>query len=281
MKSVWLPAALLAAGCAALADRATYQLSDDLEAAILDYDDPGTVASGLPAYLLLLEARLKSRPEDTGLRLSTARLTSAYASLFVDDPQARRRLHHRALEHARAGACLRTPALCGLTDRPFEEFVDRLDRLDPRWLETVYTLGTTWAGWIESHREDFGALADLPKVEAMLEWVGDVDPVHDDGAVWLYLGVLNSQRPPAAGGQPDLARTYFERAREISRGENLLINVFMADTYARLMFDRELFVELLEEVLAAEPVVPGFVLGNRIAQQRARELLDKTEKIFN
>lgn len=272
---------VLAAGCATLADRAARQFSDDLEAAILDYDDPETVARGLPAYLLLLEARLKSRSGNAALRLSTARLTSTYASLFAGNDNASSRLHSRALDHARVGACLQASSLCDLTDRPFEEFEQRLDRLDPRWLEAVYILGTTWLAWIASHREDFDALADLPKAEALLEWVGRRDPEHDDGAVWLYLGVLNSQRPPAAGGQPARAQVYFERAREISRGENLLINVFMADTYARLLFDRDLFVKLLEQVLESDPNVPGYKLGNHIARERAAELLAQVEEIFD
>ena len=105
-------------------------------------------------------------------------------------------------------------------------------------------------------------------------------PEHDDGAVWLYLGVLNSQRPPAAGGRPDLAEQYFRRSREVSSGRNLMVNVFMADEYARLVFDRELYVELLEEVLEADADQPGYVLANRIAQARARELLAKTDDIF-
>jgi hypothetical protein len=54
----------------------------------------------------------------------------------------------------------------------------------------------------------------------------------------------------------------------------------MADEYARLVFDRELYVELLDEVLAADPEQPGYVLANRIAQARAREMLARTDDIF-
>jgi hypothetical protein len=38
----------------------------------------------LPAYLLLLEARLESRSNDSELRLTTARMTASYATLFAD-----------------------------------------------------------------------------------------------------------------------------------------------------------------------------------------------------
>ncbi|MCM2356079.1 MAG: TRAP transporter TatT component family protein [Arenimonas sp.] len=46
----------------------------------------------------------------------------------------------------------------------------------------------------------------------------------------------------------------------------------MAEYYARLLFDQELHDRLLAEVLAADPVEPGFTLMNVLAQQRAQAL---------
>ncbi|MEM1081328.1 MAG: TRAP transporter TatT component family protein, partial [Pseudomonadota bacterium] len=148
-------------------------------------------------------------------------------------------------------------------------------------LDAAYILGTSWAGWIASASDDFSALADLPKVETLLEWVAAQSAQHDDGGVWLYLAVLNSQRPPAAGGRPALALEYYEQALAITDGRNLLIKLFMADQYARLLFDRDLFVELLESVVNADPDQPGYVLANHIAQARAQRLLDQTADIFD
>ncbi len=195
--------------------------------------------------------------------------------------ESQRRLTARALAHARLGACRTQPGLCPQTGQGFEAFEAQLSALGPRDLDAAFVLATSWAAWIAAHSEDFNALADLPRVEALLEWIGEREPAYEDGAVWLYLGVLNSQRPPAAGGRPALAREYFERARALSEGRNLLIGVLMADHYARLLFDRELFVELLEAVLVSEPRQPGFVLTNYVAQARARELLQQTERIFD
>ena len=134
--------------------------------------------------------------------------------------------------------------------------------------------------WIASASSDYGALADLPRVEILLERLGELRPEHDDGAIWLYLGVLNSQRPPAAGGQPETARAYFNRADEISRGHNLLVPLYLADSYARLVFDRDMYVSQLERVLDSDPERPGYTLVNHIAQQRARELLEQADEIF-
>ncbi|WP_169751126.1 TRAP transporter TatT component family protein [Wenzhouxiangella marina] len=274
-------AVLLLAGCSALVDRATERFASDLETAIRGYSDPGVVADGLPAYLLLLEARINGAPEEPSLRLSAARLTGTYAALFADEDARYRRLNDRALQHARIGACAARTRLCELHRLDFDAFDARIDSLDPDDLDALYILATTWTGWIDANASDYRALGDLPRVERLLDWVAQQSPRHDDGAVWLYLAVLNSQRPPAAGGQPERARAYFERAREVSSGDNLLVNVLMADSYARLLFDRDLYVTLLEEVVSSDVQTPDYRLSNQVARARAADLLQQTEAIFD
>lgn len=268
-------------GCGALVDRAVVQFGNDLEAAILDYEDPATVGEALPAYLLLMESRVTADPDNAGARLTTARLTSTYASLFAEDRERARTLHGRALEHARTAVCARGLPVCPEDlPRGFPAFERAVAEIGDKDVATAYIYASTWTSWIEAHSDDYGALADLPRVEMLLERLGELRPEHDDGALWLYLGVLNSQRPPAAGGQPDKARAYFNKAETISRGRNLLVPLYLADSYARLVFDRELYVSQLERVLESDPEQPGFTLVNHIAQQRARELLEETDEIF-
>lgn len=276
-----LPGVLAMIACSAIVERQTQRLAGDLEAAIRQYEDPATVADALPAYLLLLEARLQSNPDDAGLRLTTAQLTGTYATLFGNGRASARRLTTRALDHARTGACLRSRSLCRLHELPFEAFEARIAKIESDHLSAIYLLATTWVGWIDSHSDDYAALADLPRAQALLDWVVETAPRHDDGAAWLYLAVLHSQRPPAAGGRPDLARRYFERARSESEGRNLFVDVMFADHYARLLFDRELFVATLEGVLEREVEAPEYRLVNAVARQRARELLEQTERIFD
>ena len=56
--------------------------------------------------------------------------------------------------------------------------------------------------------------------------------------------------------------------------------VFLAEYYARLVFDRELHDRELNAVLEANPRVEGLTLANRIAQERARELLESADEYF-
>ena len=57
----------------------------------------------------------------------------------------------------------------------------------------LYALATTWAGWIQAHRDDWSAVADLPKVNACMKQVVQMDVNYDNGGPHLYLGLMNSR----------------------------------------------------------------------------------------
>jgi hypothetical protein len=92
--------------------------------------------------------------------------------------------------------------------------------------------------------------------------------------------VLNSVRPEAVGGKPELGRSYFEKAVALSGGKNLFAKTLEAEFYARLVFNQELHDKLLNEVLAADPNVPGLTLINTLAQERAKKLLVSGKDYF-
>jgi hypothetical protein len=107
-----------------------------------------------------------------------------------------------------------------------------------------------------------------------------LDERYDYGGGHLYLGVFETLLPPALGGRPEIGREHFERAVSISEGRQLLTKVLYAERYARLVFDRDLHDRLLEEVMAADPMVPGLTLMNVMAQQQAAQLLDSADEYF-
>ena len=84
--------------------RATEPLAENLTQAILNHNDPETVAAAVPTYLVLLDSLLRSAPEDPGLLLASATLHSAFAGNFVQDPVRSKRLHVRALGSRRGGS---------------------------------------------------------------------------------------------------------------------------------------------------------------------------------
>jgi hypothetical protein len=275
-----LPLLLVLVGCAALVRPATSRFGEDLSAAILDQDDVATVRDGAPAYLLAVDGLLEGDPSNTSLLLTGARLYGAYAAAFVEEDERRRRLWDRALRYARRALCNASRRVCEAVDRPYDEFVASLAGAGRGDVPALYGFGATWAGWVQAHADDWGAIAEIPKIEALMQRVLELDEAHERGAAHLYLGVLLTQRPASLGGQPERAREHFERALTLSEGRNLTAKVLYARQYARLVFDRPLHDRLLGEVVDADPEAPGLTLGNTLAQEEARRLLAEADDYF-
>jgi hypothetical protein len=278
---IFLAAALLAVlpGCATLVSNASSKFADNLGSAVLNSEDPATVRDGLPSYLLLLDSLAQPADADAATLLAAAKLNSAYAGNFTGDDKLRaRRLSKKAFEYARRASCVQDAPLCAAIDSDPDAF-SKVVAADGN-TELMYVLAGAWAGYLQSNSEDWGAIADLPKIQALLERVVALDPGRDSGQAWTYLGVINSLRPEAIGGKPAEGRRDFEKAIELSGGRNLYAKTLFAEFYARLMFDQELHDRLLNEVLAADPVAPGFTLMNVLAQERAKKLLESGKDYF-
>jgi hypothetical protein len=256
-------------------------MTEGLTSAVLDHDDPETVREGSPAYLLMVDALIAGDPNNAGLLIAGAQLYSSYTSAFVhDDPPRAARLAERGRDYGWRGLCSVEPSTCDSWQLPFDEFQAIIDGVDEKHVPALFAAGAAWATWVQVNRSDWVAVADKARVEAIMLRVVALDESYRRGAAYTYLGVLNSIIPAALGGKPEQGRKDFERAIELSDGQDLMTKVLLAKEYARLVFDRELHDRLLREVLAADPDVPGLVLLNTMAQEEAKVLLAEADDYF-
>lgn len=269
---------LLLGGCSSMATR----FAGNLSGAMMDNDDPAVVEAGSASYLLLLDALVRQEPDSVAFREAAAGLNSAYAGAFVKDPERARRMTEKALAYATEAACLEEDELCGVRTMPVADLVRQLAEFDDAEddVPLLYTLGSTWAGWIQAHSDDFNAVADLPRVEAIMQRVIALDERFQGGAAHLYLAVIATAIPPALGGRPEVGIKHFEKAIALSEGHNLMAKVYYAKNIARPAYDRELHDRLINEVLAAEVRWPGWTLSNRLARQEAEALLKSADEYF-
>lgn len=286
LKSVLRALALCAgvcalSSCASVVNRASERFADNLGRGILNQDDPATVAEGLPAYLLLLDGLLEGDPGNAGTLRAAARLYGAYAGNFVNEPERSARLSKRAFDYAQRAACVDQPAVCATLKAPFDAWESAVsEQSGDHAAVRLYALGSAWAGYIQTHSDDYAAVAAIPRVSLLLERAVALEPTLDQGMPFVYLGVLNSLRPAAVGGQPEQGRAAFERAIELSEGRNLMARTLLARHYARLVFDQELHDAQLKTVLEADPRAPGLTLMNTLAQRQAQILLNDSNDYF-
>lgn len=268
-------------GCSWIYSSATDSFAKSLSVAILNQNNPNIVQMGIPAYLLLLDGFIEAEPENSELMLTASRLNGAYASAFVgNNNESAKKLTEKSWHFARRAQCEKLPDYCGIQSKSLSEYHEFLKKLDDSDVSFIYVFGTSWASWIQSYRDNWNAVADIPKVEATMQRVVEIDPSYQGGDAYLYLGVLSIILPPAMGGKPKQAQEYFLKAITISKGRNLMAKVLYAEKYGRMMFEKELHDSILQEVIDANPEAPGLTLMNTIAQQRAQVLLESSNDYF-
>lgn len=265
-----------ATGCASLIGG---KIGDTLSAAILDQDDPALIESGVPAYLLAIDGLISQHPDNVPLLSAGAQLFALYGSRFVP-PERAVTLTAKARRYGERAICLAHEPACHWADADYTRFVAELEDVDEKDIGPLYSYAVSWLSYLNATSEDWTAVAELPWVEAVLERALALDETYEDGALHGYLGILNSLRPPALGGKPDVAREHFERAIELSGGRDLSIKVEYARRYARLVFDQELHDRLLMDVLNAPVEAPGKTLFNVLAKQEAETLLASSKEYF-
>jgi hypothetical protein len=271
---------LLNSGCASIVSSAASNFADNLATAISNQNDPELVRDGAPAYLLLLDSLLVGNPDDPMLLAAAANLYASYGAVFADDPARAARLSAHAQDYAKKAICISYSPSCDWDDMDYESFVATLAGLKTEHDDVVYAYGVSSLAYIRAHSEDWNALARLPHMEALLKRNLEIGDGESDGAIYTFLGILVTLRPPALGGQPEKGREYFERAMEIGGGYDLSAKLEFARSYARPLYERELHDRLLSEVLAADAEVPGYTLTNVLAQRDAAELLSSADDFF-
>lgn len=266
--------------CASIVSSAGSGLASSLSIAMFNQNDPEIVRDGAPAYLMMLDGFVENSPDDVAMLSAAAELYSAYGVVFVDDPERARKLTTRGRRYGQRALCAANTKVCDSWDLPFEEFSDALNYLNRKDQAALYAFSLSWLAQIQAHSDDWAALANLPQIKSSFQRIQAINPEYRAGHVEHFLGVLNTIRPPALGGDFEAGRAHFERALELTEGLDLSIKVDYARYYARTLYDRELHDRLLNEVLEADPDQRNYVLTNNLAQQEARELLAAAEEYF-
>jgi tetratricopeptide (TPR) repeat protein len=272
---------VFAAGCGKIFIHFSQPLFDDLSGSFMRQRDVVLAEQGIPAYLLFLDGLIEHSPRNKSLLLTGASAYSAYTSAFVGEkyPDRNKILAAKAKDYAFRALSLQNRKFARMKNEPYSEFAATLPSFRKRDVPYLYYAATTWAGWIQANSESSDALADLPKVKSLIERIIELNESFNYGAPHTFMGIMLVIYPPSLGGKPDEAMEHFERAIELGQGKFLPTYVMYDHYYAKLVYEKELFYDLLYRVLAS-PVdaVPEITLINSLAQKQARDLIDEARK---
>ncbi len=237
---------------------------------------------GTPSLLLLIDGLLANDPDDRALLTAGAKAYASYAMLLAQFQETEQACNYAERGRELAQALLATiPALAGADKAGPEEMKLLLAQVSAEDAGVLFWGGYGWAVWMRLQQGSPEALAALTRIEPIMARVLELDESYHHGSAHLFLGALYGAKPALFGGNPAASRAHFERALALGRRQFLTTQVTFAETYARQMFDRELFQSLLEEVLAAPlDATPHLKASNSLAKMKARQLLAQIDTFF-
>jgi hypothetical protein len=154
-------------------------------------------------------------------------------------------------------------------------------KLDKESAWSLLLAGMSLGSAIDLNRNDVARVVDLPKAVALVKRSHELDPKLYNGGAAMVLGLVYASQGKAMGGDPELAKKYFDEALAATGGRYLMTKAMMARTYAVITQDRALFESLLKEVLAAPAdIYPEQRLSNELAKRRAKRYLQQVEDFF-
>ena len=277
-KTVLLVTILMAGGCTSML---VQPLLEPVELSLQKQTDLELIRDGAPSLLLLLDGLIAKDPQNKNLLMAATKAYGAYAITLSETGETARAVDI-SLKAKTYGMTLLglLPHMENIPAKKLDETDQALDRISKDQVGFLFWGAYGWATWIRFQEGAPGALADLPAIEHIMLRVVELDDSYYYGGAHIFLGAYYSSRPQMYGGKPQDSRKHFERALVISDRKFLLAQVTYAETYARLVFDKKLYQDLLNEVLDQPLEDNKMASSNKLAQVMARKLLDATEEFF-
>lgn len=239
-------------------------------------------ATAIPANLKLIEGLIAEDPANSTLAVYAAQGFYGYAFGFVELSDAARAsaLYRRGFDHARRALQRRGLTLDLLNAAPadIEQAVAKLGR---GAVPALFWAASCWAKQIDLNRDDPERIAQLAGAERLMRRVYALQADYYYGGPHLFYAVYFGGRSPLFGGDFAKSEQNFERARAVTQGKLLIVDVLQAEYLERQRLDRQRFHALLDEVIHT-PVgrFPPMALANQIARARARYLLGREDEWF-
>lgn len=243
--------------------------------------DVDLVCEGAPSFLLMLDSLLASKSTDRKLLITATQAYGAYtAALDVCGRQDRAAVLSEKSREYGLGLLIQAGAWEG-REVPVDAMRQNLQGFGKTDVPSLFWGAYGWAVWLQYQSGAPAALSDFLRVEQIMLRVVELDEGYYHGSAHLFLGMYYGSRSAMLGGKPELSQYHFRRAMELNNRQLLATQVAYAQSYARTVFDLDLYRALLQEVLDYElENRPDLYLANQVAKRQARQLLQEMELYF-
>jgi predicted anti-sigma-YlaC factor YlaD len=257
-------------------------------------NDPEMIRTAAPFSLKLMESILAECPQHIGLLLALSSGFTQYAFAFVVqeaeeteendlakamEARARAmRLYLRARDYGLRALDVRYQGFVETLNNEPEKAVRNLGKKDVPY---TYWTAVSWAGAISMAKDSAELIADLPKVEALIDRALVLDEAFDSGAIHSFLITYEMNRASGIGDPENNARRHFERAVVLSDGQQAGPFVTLAESVLLPKQDKAEFKNTLQMALAIDTDMRlEWRLANVVMQRKARWLLQRIDKLF-
>ncbi len=243
--------------------------------------DLDLLQEGAPSLLLLIDGLVSADPDNERLLMTATQAYGTYATVLYEDGKTERAVN-MSIKARDYGISLikRLPGLEKINGQTLAEIEQELAKIPRSRVGYLFWGASGWAVWIQYQEGAPAAMADLPVVERIMLRVVELDESYYHGGAHIFLGSYYGSRPQMYGGNPEASRKHFERALAINNRKFLLTQVAYARTYARLMYDRDLYLKLLTEALNQPLTDSNMAASNKLAKVMAAELLTEVDEFF-
>ncbi len=269
---------LLSSGCTSII---VNPLLDPLTLSMQKQTDLELLQDGAPSLLLLLDGLIASDPKNKRLLMTATKAFGAYATVLYEEGQVERAVS-MSIKSRKYGINLleQLPGLKNINDNTLTEIDQSLEKISRGKVGNLFWGAYGWAIWIQYQNGAPAAMVDLPIVEKIMLRVVELDESYYYGGAHVFLGSYYGSRPKILGGKPGKSRQHFERALVLNDRKFMLTHVAYAETYARTMFDRKLYSELLTEVIEQPLTDSDMTSSNKLAKVKAEKLIVQIDDFF-
>jgi len=295
MKRLVLFSALLLSSCS-VKRYAINKLGDALAGAGSTFasdDDPELIRAAVPFSLKLIESLLAENPKHQGLLLAAAQGFTEYAYAFVQEDadeaedtdkvkatamRARAaKLYLRARNYGLRGIEVKHP---GFADRLKANPKEAVKELKKSEAALMYWTAISWGAAL-SASHDFAMIPEIPRFEALIDRVLEVDEAFDEGTAHAFMITYEMSRLNAKPDRAARAKEHFDRAVALGGGHQVGPLVAYAENVLVAQKNKTEFQNMLRQALRLDiNASPANRELNLAVQRRARWLLSRTDKLF-